>query len=225
MGNPDTVSAEALRAILVSQVPYAERAASRIARVVPPGQTCEDLAQDGLVHALRYLGRYDGRHGTEPVAYVRKLIKWGVRQSLEGAYHTSNGGVRQARQARRARTWLVARGRPADAAAVAAFIGTTADRLRQVEASMQLPLELDEARAGTTGSEDAAIRSLDARRVRSAVPRLLDGHERHVVSERSRGRGWNEIGADIGLSRTRARRVHMAAIQRLRAAVGLPAAA
>lgn len=188
-----------------------------------------DLVQEGVLGLLRAAERFDPDRGVRFATFAEPWVRHAIADAARRGRACAHVPAADARRAARLRR-LEAAGAP-DAAAAAA-LGLAAGELAALRAAATPAVSLD-AVAGDDGSPlgerlaaDDAETGLDRlarEETRRFVRAVLDGlpaRERHALGRRFGLDGppctHDEIGADLGISGERARRILLRALARLR---------
>jgi RNA polymerase sigma factor for flagellar operon FliA len=223
----DTASAQREAAVR-ELLPLVRGIARSLHRLVG-GADLDDLIGDGCVGLVRALDAFDPARGVSREQYVRRVV---IGAMLNGVRRLDPVGERHrriVRYAERERYALaVARGAfPAEAELEARHPGLA--RARQAVASasvlsLDAPLPTGTAHPAMAAANPADVleRLVDHRRVRRAVGALPERQRTIVLQHYFAERPLRALGADMHVSAQRVSQLHLAALARMRRALGTP---
>jgi RNA polymerase sigma factor (sigma-70 family) len=207
-------------------------------RYQAPGLSLHDIVQEGNIGLMKALENFDWRKGFKFSTYAT----WWIRRAIVRAVRNTGRTIRlpihageTLAQVRQAEVRLEAeRGRPASRTELAAEVGLAGDKLGSLLRLSIEPVSLDQP-VGDTSEESLAevLADLDApdpegevisrslhddlaRVVGKLGPRERDILRLHYGLEGHVPRSLTQVAAGVGLSSTRVRQLHGAALRDLR---------
>jgi RNA polymerase sigma factor for flagellar operon FliA len=207
--------------------PLVKQIARRVKRMVP-GFELEDLIGDGSVGLIRAVDSYDPQRGPTVGQYARRLIAGAMLNGIRRMDPVSERARRAVREGENERyaIAMMRGGLPSSCEMEARRPGY----LRAITAaytgqplSLDAPLPLGESLSGDWGEDPARI--CERRTDRSYVNALVDGlpaRQRDVVMQHYvEGVSLRTIGTRRSISPQRVSQLHLAALSKLQAGVGV----
>jgi RNA polymerase sigma factor for flagellar operon FliA len=206
-----------------------EAVARQIHARLPSSVQLDDLVSVGTLGLIESIDRYDASRGVPFESYARHRVRGAILDALRAADWVPHSVRRKAQAIERTRRSLAQRGQETDDDRVASAMGLPVERYRNMaqDAEIRQVLSLDAPAANGTnplldtvgGDEDllgdtetAQLRSL----VRDAVSRLPEREQQAIDLYYFRGMQLKDVGAQLGVTESRACQLCGQGIKRLR---------
>jgi len=215
--------------IVLDHYRMVESVARHIHSRLPSSVQLDDLVSVGTLGLIESIDRFDASRGVPFESFARHRVRGAILDALRAADWVPHSVRRKAQAIDRTRRSLAKRGRATDDQRVAAAMGLPVERYRSMtqDAEIRQVLSLDAPAANGTsplldtvgGDEDlqadtetAELRSL----LRAAVQRLPAREQRAIELYYFRGLQLKEVGAQLGVTESRACQLCGQGIKRLR---------
>lgn len=208
-------------------LPLVRAIARRIRRLIP-GSDVDDLTGDGCVGLIRAIDGYDPARGPTREQYVRCIVLGAMLNGVRRLDPVSERARRTVRHAERDRDALaVARGAfPTERELEARWPGLARAR---VAAHRGTPLSLDApvpagvaVHAGGKDPASTVVAASERSRLSAALDRLPRRQRAILIAHYYEDRPLRALGGELVVSPQRVSQLHLAALARMRTALGAP---
>lgn len=208
-----------------------ESVARSIHSRLPPSVQLDDLVSVGVLGLMESMERFDASRGVPFTSFARHRVRGAILDALRAADWVPHSVRRKAQAIERARRDLTRRGEDRnDEKAIAARLGLPVERYRSMasDAEIRTLMSLDAPAANDTttllsetvssdadvgeDAEQAELRHL----VREAVRQLPERERQAVQLYYFRGLQLKEVGAQLGVTESRACQLCGQGVKRLR---------
>lgn len=216
---------EAIRNLL----PLVRTIARRIVRLVP-GSELDDLIGDGCIGLIRAVDAFDPQRGISLEHYARRVIAGAMLNGIRRLDPVSERVRRTVRLAERERYALAVEcgAFPVDAELAERYPGlgkARAEARRGTPLSLDAPMPAGERLTLEHGDDPAQLVTIAAeqRRLTAAIRALPPRQRTIVVGHYFADRSLRALSNELRVSPQRVSQLHITAIERIRAALAVPA--
>ncbi len=200
-----------------------KREATRMVRRLPRHIACEDLMGAGCLGLMRAAQRFDPSRGVTFDTFATFTVRGAIKDELrtmDVLPRRSRAGINRLQRARRA--FSGAHQAPPSTPELAEAAGLaveTVETLLQLEHSARTPVDadgLDLMGCGAPAPQDAVERRDIVRRLAAAMGQLTPKQQQVLAQHYQADRTFKDIGAQLGVTESRACQIHAEALLALR---------